>query len=299
MPSRILFIGVSAVLVLCTGCQPDDPGVSAEAMAEGHEGDTPVATGAARAPAAPVDTAEVTYGQADDGTALTGYLAAPASPDSVLSAHGRDPSTDRLPGVVVIHEWWGLNDNVRAATRRLAGEGYRALAVDLYGDSTAQTPQQAQSLMQAATSTPEQITANLRAAHQHLEAEEGAPRVAVMGWCFGGGMTFRAVAGRPTAFDAAVAYYGTPEAMTPSVLDDLTTPIMAHFGEHDQVVPPKQVEAFRSRLDGRAVDVQVYMYDAGHAFANPSGESYDAEAADAAWSRTTEFLRTHLHPAAE
>jgi carboxymethylenebutenolidase len=299
MPSRLLLSGVLAVLLLCTGCQPEAPGVSAEAMAEGHAGDTPVATGAARAPAVPVDTGAVTYGRAADGTPLTGYLAAPAHPDSVLSAHGREPGADRLPGVVVIHEWWGLNDNVRAATRRLAGEGYRALAVDLYGDSTAQTPRRAQSLMQAATSAPEQIAANLRAAHQHLATEEGAPRVAVMGWCFGGGMTFRAVADRPTAFDAAVAYYGTPQAMTASVLDDLTTPILAHFGQQDQVVPPKQVEAFRSRLDGRAVDVQVYMYDAGHAFANPSGESYDAAAADAAWGRTTAFLRAHLYPAAE
>ena len=294
----LLLLGAALVLFVGAGCQPDEPGGSAAAMAEGHVGDTPVATDAAREPITPVDTAEVTYGQADDGSALTGYLAAPANPDSVLSAHGRDPETDRLPAIVVIHEWWGLNDNVRAATRRLAGEGYRALAVDLYGDSTAQTPQQAQSLMQAATSDPAQITANLRAAHQHLETEEGAPRVAVMGWCFGGGMTFRAVADRPAAFDAAVAYYGTPEAMTPSVLDDLTTPILAHFGQQDQVVPPKQVEAFRSRLDGRGVNVQVYMYEAGHAFANPSGDGYDPEAAEAAWRRTTAFLQTHLHPSA-
>jgi carboxymethylenebutenolidase len=297
--NQTLFSTLLAVLLVCSGCSVEEPGVSAEAMAEGHEGDTPVATDAAREPAAPVDTAAVTYGRTEDGTALTGYLATPSNPDSVLSAHDRDPGSAQLPGVVVIHEWWGLNDNIRTATRRLAGEGYRALAVDLYGDSTAQTPQQAQSLMQAATADPEQITANLRAAHQHLEADEGAPRVAVMGWCFGGGMTFRAVADRPTAFDAAVAYYGTPEAMTPSVLQQLSTPILAHFGRQDQVVPPKQVKAFRSRLDGRGVNVQVYMYDAGHAFANPSGDSYDAEAAEAAWGRTTAFLRTHLYPDAD
>ena len=299
MMNQTLFPTLLAVLLVCSGCSAEEPGVSAEAMAEGHEGDTPVATDAAREPAAPVDTAAVTYGRTGDGTALTGYLAAPSNPDSVLSAHGRDPSSAQLPGVVVIHEWWGLNDNVRTATRRLAGKGYRALAVDLYGDSTAQTPQQAQSLMQSATADPEQIAANLRAAHQHLEAEEGAPRVAVMGWCFGGGMTFRAVADRPTAFDAAVAYYGTPEAMTPSVLEQLTTPILGHFGRQDQVVSPKQVKAFRSRLDGRGVNVQVYMYDAGHAFANPSGDSYDAEAAEAAWDRTTAFLQTHLYPSSD
>jgi len=286
--------------LLVTGCSsPDDPGVTADVMANAHEGDTPVATEGAREPTVDVETREVTYGETADGTPVTGYLAEPSTPDSILSAHGRDPSSARLPGLVVIHEWWGLNDNVRTATRRWAGEGYRVLAVDLYGDSTAASPEEAQSLMQSATSNPEQISANLASAHQYLETEADAPRVGVMGWCFGGGMTFRAVADRPTAFDAAVAYYGTPETMTESVLQNLSTPIMAHFGRQDEVVPPKQVEAFRSRLDGQRVNAQIYMYDAGHAFANPSGDSYDEEAAEQAWSRSTEFFRTHLHPAAD
>jgi carboxymethylenebutenolidase len=245
-----------------------------------------------------VTAQEVTYTQIN-GEDVTGYLAAPAAPDSALAAHGRTPATDSLPGVVVIHEWWGLNDNVRTATRRLAGEGYRALAVDLYDDSTAQTPDQAQSLMQAATSNTERLMVNLRGAHKYLRSETGAPRVAVLGWCFGGGMTFRAVADRPTAFDAAVPYYGTPEALTEATLKKMTTPILAHFGRQDQVVPTKEVEALRARLESLDNDVQIYQYDAGHAFANPSGENYNPEAAATAWSRTTDFLRTHLYPAAE
>lgn len=285
--------------LLMTGCGPDAPDSAADLMAKAHEGDTPIATGAAREPAIDVDAREVTYGETDDGTPITGYLAEPSNPDSVLAAHGHDPESARLPGIVVIHEWWGLNENVRTATRRWAGEGYRALAVDLYGDSAAQTPQEAQSLMQAATSHPERISANLASAHEYLETEADAPHVGVTGWCFGGGMTFRAVADRPTAFDAAVAYYGTPEAMTKPVLEDLTTPIMAHFGRQDEVVPPEQVEAFRSRLDGRDVTVHIYTYDAGHAFANPSGDSYDEAAAEQAWERSTDFFRTHLHPDAD
>jgi carboxymethylenebutenolidase len=153
--------------------------------------------------------------------------------------------------------------------------------------------------MQAATSNPDRLMANLRAGHRYLLRETGAARAAVMGWCFGGGMTFRAVADRPTAFDAAVAYYGTPEAMSDSVLQNLTTPILAHFGRQDEVVPTKQVEAFQSRLDGLDKDVQIYQYDAGHAFANPSGEGYNAEAASTAWTRTTDFLNTHLYPSTE
>jgi carboxymethylenebutenolidase len=246
----------------------------------------------------PVTAEEVAYAQID-GAAITGYLAAPASPDSVLSARGLDPASARLPGIVVVHEWWGLNDNIRTATRRLAGEGYRALAVDLYGDSTAQTPERAQALMQAATDTPDRLTANLRAAHRYLQREEGARRVAIMGWCFGGGMTFRAVADRPAAFDAAVPYYGTPEAMTEDVLERLGTPVLAHFGRQDQVVPPEQVQAFQDRLSGLDADVQVHQYDAGHAFANPSGENYNPDAASTAWTRTTDFLRTHLYSPTE
>ncbi len=292
---------LSAIVLACSlvlvGCGGDDGASSdAQEMAEGHEGDTPTATEAAREPEVPVDAREASYHETEEGDAVTGYLAVPSAPDSVLSARGMDPAATSLPGIVVIHEWWGLNDNIRTATRRLAGEGYRALAVDLYDDSTAQTPDRAQSLMKQATQDTDQLLSNVRGAHAYLQSEGDAPRVAVLGWCFGGGMTFRAVADRPTAFDAAVPYYGTPEPMTEAVLQKLTTPVLAHFGRQDEVVSTDAVEALKSRLGGTDADVQVHLYDAGHAFANPSGDSYDAEAASTAWSRTTEFLRTHLYP---
>jgi carboxymethylenebutenolidase len=289
------------LVLLVAGCGGDgapesvSDSTAAETMAEGHEGDTPTATAAAREPDGPVDAREVTYGEAADGTPITGYLAVPSNPDSVLSAQDRDPASAALPGLVVIHEWWGLNDNIRTATRRLAGEGYRALAVDLYADSTADTPKRAQALMKRATGAPEALTANLRAAHEQLQSA-GAPRVAILGWCFGGGMTFQALADRPAAFAAAVPYYGTPESMTADVLQQLETPVQSHFGRQDNVVPTKQVEALQSRLDGTGADVQIYEYDAGHAFANPSGKNYDADAATTAWDRTTQFLETHLYP---
>jgi len=293
--SRFAIACVLVLALVFSGCGDGGKSTSnAEKMAEGHEGDTPTATEAAREPSIPVVDEEVEYAEVD-GEVVTGYFAAPASPDSMLAARGLDPGSAGVPGIVVVHEWWGLNDNIRTAARRLAGEGYRVLAVDLYGDSTAQTPDRAQSLMQQATSDEERLMANLRGAYDYLQSERGASRVAVMGWCFGGGMTFRAVADRPSAFDAAVAYYGTPEAMTDAVLKTLTTPILAHFGRKDQVVPTKQVAAFRSRLDGGDNDVQIHEYDAGHAFANPSGENYNAEAASKAWARTTDFLRAHLY----
>jgi carboxymethylenebutenolidase len=84
--------------------------------------------------------------------------------------------------------------------------------------------------------------------------------------------------------------------MTAATLEKLTTPILAHFGRQDEVVPPEAVDAFESRLAETDADVQIYRYDAGHAFANPSGENYDPDAASTAWSRTTDFLHTHLYP---
>lgn len=265
-------------------------------MAAEHEGDRPTATEATQTPATQVTADTVSYFRTPDGTEVTGYLAQPEHPDSVLQARGRDSPSAQLPGIVVIHEWWGLNDNVRAATRRLAGEGYRALAVDVYGGKVAETPDSAQALMGEAMSQPDRVQANLQAAYDYLRGEESAPRVAVMGWCFGGSRTFEAVAAAPTQYDAAVAYYGSPEPVTSAVLKKLTTPVLAHFGRQDQAIGMESVRAFQSRLSEPDAPVEVHLYDAGHAFANPSGERYNADAASTAWQRTTDFLRRHLYP---
>lgn len=297
MSIRTLCITVLA-LSLVVGCGGNEDGSSAaEEMAEGHEGDKPRASEAVREPSLPVKASEVRYGEID-GNALTGYLAEPSNSDSVFSERTLDPSSARLPGLLVIHEWWGLNENIRTATRRLAGEGYRALAIDLYDDSTAETPAEAQRLMKRAASNEVRLLANVRAGDQYLRGESGAPRVGVIGWCFGGGMTFRAVADQPSTFEAAVAYYGSPEALTKDVLPKMTTPILAHFGRRDEVISSDQVENFQERVKGAGASVQIHQYDAGHAFANPSGEQYEPQAAKTAWARTTKFLQAHLDPSA-
>jgi carboxymethylenebutenolidase len=261
-------------------------------MAEEHEGDTPVATDAAQAPAIPVEGRSVTYGE-QHGTDLTGYLAEPVNVDSVLAARGEEA----LPGIVVIHEWWGLNDNIRAATRRLAGQGYRALAVDLYDDAVAETPDSAQALMGRAMEDPEPLVENVYYAQAHLVSETEAPRMAVLGWCFGGGMTYRTLATGLSAFDAAVAYYGTPAPLSEKRLQGLDVPVLAHFGTQDQAVPIEAARSFRDRMTEAGVPITYHEYEAGHAFANPSGESYDPQAAGQAWTRTTDFLSTHLYAA--
>ncbi|MFB6274385.1 MAG: dienelactone hydrolase family protein [Salinibacter sp.] len=290
-PALVFLFATAFFLVGCGGNGESE----ADRMAEEHEGETPTATEAARAPETSVVPDTVTYTETKEGAPVQGYVAAPANVDSVLEVHGKDPASAQLPALVVIHEWWGLNDNVRTATRRLAGEGYRALAVDLYRGATAGTADSARALMKQATSRPEQMMRNLNDAHDYLRTEAQAPRVAVLGWCFGGSRTFGAVAAAPTRYDAAVAYYGSPAPMTTSVLQRLSTPILAHFGRKDQAISLESVRSFQARLDHVEAPVDVHLYDAGHAFANPSGESYVPKAAKQAWSRTTAFLARHLY----
>lgn len=286
-----------AFMLMVAGCGGAEEDSYSDDMAEQHEDDAPEATAAAREPIIPVDASTVPYGTTDAGETITGYIAAPERPDSVLQARGLDPSTAQLPGLIVIHEWWGLNENIRTATRRLAGEGYRALAVDLYEGSTADTPEGARELMQLAMQDRARLLANLRAAAAFLREETEAPRVGIMGWCLGGGMALNGALDQPEALDALVIYYGRIQSAEQSELAALQMPILGHFGGEDESIPLENVRAFEQALEDQGKDAQVYTYDdAGHAFANPSGQNYHPEAAAEAWDRTTRFLQQHLYP---
>lgn len=248
-------------------------------MAVLHEGDEPEASPAATLePRVPVETEEVTYVEGG----APGYLARPAAAEGPL------------PGLVVIHEWWGLNDNIRAMTRRLAGEGYTALAVDLYGGGVAEDREGAMALMRDAMSSPEEAIANLEAAARYLEQSQGAPRLGVIGWCFGGGWSLQASIALGDDLDATVIYYGrlvTDEAE----LRKIASPVLGLFGAEDRGIPVASVEQFEETLGSLGKDVEVYVYEgADHAFANPSGTRYEADAAEDAWAKTVAFLAEHL-----
>jgi carboxymethylenebutenolidase len=286
---------------LLAGCGGDEAGESySDDMAEQHEGDTPEATAAAREPMIPVTTTTVAYATTDAGEAVTGYMATPENPDSVLTARGMNPETDSLPAVVVIHEWWGLNENIRAATRRIAGEGYRALAVDLYDGSTAETPDAARALMQQAMKTPDRLADNIASANTYLKREAGAPRTAIMGWCFGGSMTLTGAVTQPNGYSGAVVYYGRVADLTQEELAPISFPVVGFFGGEDGSIPVESVRAFETKMTDAGNDVDIYIYDdAGHAFANPSGTSYNPDAAADAWDKTTAFLQEQLYGSTE
>ena len=250
-----------------------------------HRHDTPVPSPAVvPEPRQAVDAETVVYATVA-GRPVTGYLARP-----------RAASGTPRPGLVVVQEWWGLNDNIRAMTRRLAGEGYVALAVDLYDGKVASDPDAATAAMQAAMAKPERLLDNLRQAHAYLGQQAGAGRTGVIGWCFGGGWALQAALALGAELDAAVVYYGRTVA-DPAELARLRAPLLGLYGALDQGIPVAGVRAMEGELRKLGKDATIVVYDsADHAFANPSGTRYQAQAAEDAWQRTTAFLARHLRP---
>jgi carboxymethylenebutenolidase len=249
-----------------------------EATAAEHEHDSPAASPAVEpAPARPVIEQTLAYGDAGDHN-LIGYLAMPAD------------AVEPQPGVLMIHEWWGLNDNIKAMARRLAGEGFVVLAVDLYDGEIAETPNAAQALMARVTAAPQATLDNLQQAYSYLDRYALAPRVASLGWCLGGTWSLQTALSLPAELDAMVMYYGQVVA-DEAQLATLKMPILGLFGAEDASIPVASVQVFRVALNrlGKDADVRIYS-GVGHAFANPSGGTYDADAAEDAWQRTITFL---------
>jgi carboxymethylenebutenolidase len=255
---------------------------NAEAMSREHAQDTPEPSPVAEvAPArAVISEPRMAYVEVRDQN-VYGYFSAPSD------------MLEPLPALIVIHEWWGLNDNVRAMADRLAGEGYMVLAVDLYGGQTASTPAEARALMLEVVEEPEVARENLRGAYEFL-ATAGAPRVGSLGWCFGGGWSLNTAQLFPDDLDASVIYYGQVTA-DEDKLRPINAPILGLFGADDAGIKVDSVEAFRDALEHLRKEHEIYIYPGvGHAFANPTGTNYNAEAAADAWDKTIAFLGRHL-----
>lgn len=209
--------------------------------------------------------------------AVSGLLAQPSKPGT-------------YPSVLMVHEWWGLNDNIETMARLLAAEGYRVLAVDLYGE-VATTQEKAKELSGKARADEAGTTAKLAAAADWLRAT-GSGKLATLGWCFGGQQSLRASLARPA--DATVIYYGN--LVTDSgALAKLNGPVLGIFGDQDQSVPVAEVEKFRQALGqaGKPADIHVYP-GVGHAFANPSGARFAPGETLDAWAKTLAFLEKSL-----
>lgn len=216
-----------------------------------------------------------------DGSAA--YLSVPAS--------GAPP----FPGLVVIHEWWGLNGHIKHWCDRLAATGYAALAVDLYGGKVATNRDEAMTAMRAVVQ--DQARKTLLAAHRFLaeDSRVQAKKRGSIGWCFGGKQSIELALSAPD-LDAAVVYYGTP-VTDPSALKAVKASVCGVFGNRDGSIPPSVVDAFAAGLKAAGVEHEIWRYDAEHAFANPSSARYDTKAAGEAWTKVKAFLDRKLKPA--
>jgi len=280
--------GLALSLFSCGSGSESSPATVTPAAAPGAQAPapTPAAVPRAEAPAIALLEQEVAYGEGQKNN-LVGFLAMPQD------------AVEPLPGIIVIHEWWGLNDQVKAMARKLAGEGYVALAVDLYGGATATTPDKAQVLMTALLDDPESARKNLRQAYDYLDKYALAPRIGSIGWDLGGSWALQTALLYPDQLDALVMYYGQV-AVDRDQLGKLRLPILGFFGSEDKSIPVHDVQNFRTTLGelGKSAEVLI-MIGADHGFANPSGRNYNERSAAEAWAKTLEFLKHNLKVSAE
>jgi carboxymethylenebutenolidase len=222
----------------------------------------------------------------------SGYLVSP------LIDNSSNTTSQLLPAVVMIHEWWGLNENIKDMADELAKQGYVVLAADMYDGQVATTPDQAMQLVGSVRENPSEAIANLQAAVRYLGSLESvnSSRIASLGWCFGGGQSLQLAlnneAENPLA--ATVLYYGNP-VMDEQELSKIKWPILGIFGDQDESIPVENVTKFEQALNSTGIPNEIYIYEGvGHAFANPSGDNYAPEETRDAWEKTLAFLKNHV-----
>lgn len=208
----------------------------------------------------------------------------------VYAPEGKGP----FPALIVIHEWWGLNDWVKEQASKLADQGYVTLAVDLYRGKVATTPEEAHEIMRG---VPEdRAKRDLAAAFSYLQSMSNVKKnkIGAIGWCMGGGYSLDVALQEPT-LAADVINYGHL-ATDPEALKKINAPILGLFGAQDRGITPDDVHKFGAALDklGKKIDVTIYP-DAGHAFENPNNkEGYREADAQDAWNKTVVFLESTL-----
>ena len=219
-----------------------------------------------------------------DGKSLEGYLAEPAQPVNA-------------PAIVVIQEWWGLNDQIRGVADRLAAAGYCALVPDLYRGKSTVEAEEAHHLM-TGLDFSDAAGQDIRGAVEFLKGR--ASKVGVTGFCMGGALALLAMTQSPK-IDAAVVWYGCPplEYIDPALI---RAPLLAHWATQDQFFPAATADGLEEKLRAGGAAFEFHRYLAHHAFANETAQGahrlpatqYDAAWAQLAWDRTLRFLGRNL-----
>lgn len=217
-----------------------------------------------------------------NGRATRGYLARP-------------PGDGPWPGVVVIQEWWGLNDHIRDIADRFAAEGFVALAPDLYYGQTANEPDDARKLAMA-LEYPDALGVIQAAVDRLRQRDDVAPKaIGLTGFCMGGGLAWHGAA-RLSGIGASAPCYGGGPDMTPAEAERIEVPILAIYGELDRGVSPEVARRRAALMDAAGVDHQTIIYpNAQHAFMNDQRPAYNPEAAEDAWRRILAFFHETLN----
>jgi carboxymethylenebutenolidase len=195
--------------------------------------------------------------------------------------------------VIVVHEWWGLNGQIRDVARRLAGQGYVAIVPDLYHGKVADDPELAHTLMRGLDEDRALVDLDDATRWVRAQSRTAKSRLGVVGFCMGGRLSELFALHEPTVV-AAVMFYGRPET-NPAKLSSLKGPLQGHFGAEDQGIPPDSASALRNALKTAGKKGEIYVYPgAGHAFMHEGRQSYHAESARQAWERMLAFLKKNL-----
>ncbi len=269
---------IVAALLLLFACQKE-----VDEHADHTAPTTTTTTTAATESTASTPAAYAPAGTAEKfGDGASGYLALPATGPA------------KKPAIIVIQEWWGVDDWVKQQADRFAKQGYVALAVDLYRGRSTSSPDEAHELMRGLP--PSRGVADLKAGIDYLASRDDVDpnRIGVIGWCMGGGYALALATSDPRP-KATVINYGHLET-DPKEITKIRSQILGNFGGADRGIPAEDVKKFGAELTkyGKLGDIKVYD-GAGHAFMNPNNkEGYNAAAADDAWGRIDRFFDRNL-----
>ncbi|MEZ5279953.1 MAG: dienelactone hydrolase family protein [Acidimicrobiales bacterium] len=221
---------------------------------------------------------------ASNGNDVRGYLAVPEGGTG--------------PGLIVVQEWWGLNDQIKGTCDRLAAEGFVALAPDLYHGELAGHDEMDKAGHLMTTLPPDRAARDMSGAVDYLAEHEATTGdgIGVMGFCMGGMLTFILAAQRGDKIKAAVPFYGFPAGEGEPDWSGLTAVVRGHMANPDDFFGPEAARDLESRLQAMGKDVQLTIHDAGHAFMNETDAigTYDAELAAQVWPEAVGFLHGQL-----
>lgn len=212
-----------------------------------------------------------------------GYLVYPSTSANTMNS-STAATSKKLPAVIMIHEFWGINDNIRSMARTLAKQaGYAVLAVDLFKGQSTKDPNQAMQLVKSVRDNSHA----LQAAVKYVSSLPfvNSSKIASIGWCFGGGQSLQ------------LALHNEQHPLADKQeLSKIKWPVLGIFGDHDHANPLPLINTFKAALDNDGITNEILIYKGlGHAFANPSGANYAPQQTADAWQKTLTFLNKYLN----